>query len=67
MNSFLENQMTGNIIIKDPTSCPHCFVTAMGFDEIVKDFGLRNMDDGTIRIQSWCRNCRKDSHKEAIA
>lgn len=64
MSPFLENQVIGNI--KDPISCPHCFVTAMGLDEIVKDFGLRNMVDGTIRVQSWCRNCRNDSHKEAI-
>ena len=26
----------------------------------IRDCGLRNMDDGTARAQSWCRDCRKE-------
>lgn len=47
--------------IKDSTSCPSCQKVAVGYDSIIADFGLRNMDDGITRVQSWCRNCRKAS------
>lgn len=56
-------QVMGKTIIKNPTSCPHCLRTADGYDSIIKDFGLRNMDDGTTRVQSWCRDCRKESRR----
>ena len=26
--------------------------------ELQKDFGYRNMDDGTVRSQAQCRTCR---------
>jgi len=55
------------VIIKDPTSCPHCLKTAVGYDSIIQDFGLRNMDDGTTIVQSWCRDCRKESCRGAVA
>jgi len=45
-------------IIKDPTACPNCQKTAMGYDSIVQNFGLRSMSDGIIRVQSWCKECR---------
>ena len=54
-------------IIEDPTSCPHCPATTAGYDSIIRDFGLRTMGDGTTRVQSWCRNCRKESCKGAVA
>jgi hypothetical protein len=44
--------------------CPHCFKTAMGIDNTIKFFGLRNMVDGVTRVQSWCKDCRNDSPKE---
>jgi len=38
--------------------CPKCFKTATSADEIKLLFGFRNIG-GTIRAQSWCRECRK--------
>lgn len=40
----------------EPTRiCPNC-----GEEKPISDFGYRNMGDksGTIRNQSWCKNCR---------
>lgn len=45
-------------IINDPTSCPHCGKSAEGRAAIETEFGLRNMGDDTIRVQSWCKECR---------
>ena len=44
---------------KDSTSCPNCSKVAGSHNEIICDFGLRNMGNGTIRVQSWCKECRK--------
>lgn len=38
--------------------CPNCGKTAYGEDEIQELFGYRNMGDGHIIPQSWCRECR---------
>lgn len=57
------SQFTGNFVIQDPTDCPNCGLTASGLDEIVSKFGLRNMKDKTVRVQSWCRNCRDYSRR----
>lgn len=38
--------------------CPNCGKTAYGEDEIEELFGYRNMGDGKIIPQSWCRECR---------
>ena len=54
----------GNISMMDSTLCPHCSKTATGIDSIIKDFGLRNMDDGVTRVQSWCKDCRNESREE---
>lgn len=48
----------GKFVIKDPTFCPNCNLEASGYSEIVEKFGLRDMGDGTIRVQSWCKDCR---------
>lgn len=38
----------------EPTRvCPNC-----GIEKPISEFGYRNMGDGTIRNQSWCKNCR---------
>lgn len=38
----------------EPTrSCPNC-----GEEKPLSAFGYRNMGDGTIRNQSWCKACR---------
>lgn len=38
--------------------CPCCGKTARGKDEIITEFGYRNMGDGRNIPQSYCRNCR---------
>jgi len=53
----------GVFVIEDPTSCPNCGLFASNIDNILKNFGLRNMGDGTVRVQSWCRNCRNYSRR----
>lgn len=53
--------------IKETASCPNCQKVAVGYDSLIADFGLRNMGDGVIRVQSWCRNCRKASAGVVVA
>lgn len=36
--------------------CPNCGKHG----QVAKTFGVRNMGNGVIRPQSWCRDCRKD-------
>jgi len=62
-SNFDLSQFTGDFVIQDPTNCPNCGLTALGFDKIMSKFGLRNMCDGTVRVQSWCRNCRDYSRR----
>ncbi|MGI0101701.1 MAG: hypothetical protein ACREA7_03790 [Nitrosotalea sp.] len=49
--------------VKDPATCPHCGISSSGLVSIQSIFGMRNMDNGTLRVQSWCRECRKFSAK----
>jgi len=42
----------------DYATCPRCGKTARGKREVDHIFGLRNMGNGTIRVQSWCKDCR---------
>lgn len=38
----------------EPTRiCPNC-----GKEKPLSEFGYRNMGDGNIRNQSWCKRCR---------
>ena len=38
----------------EPTRvCPHC-----GKEKPLSAFGFRDMGEGNIRNQSWCKNCR---------
>jgi len=57
------SQFTGIFVIEDPTSCPNCGFDAGGLKDILNNFGLRNMGDRTVRVQSWCRNCRNYSRR----
>lgn len=57
------SQFTGTFTINDPTCCPNCSLSANGLNEILINFGLRNMSDGSVRVQSWCRNCRNISRR----
>ena len=41
-----------------PATCPHCENVAWTLDEVVAVFGLRKMNDDSIRNQSWCKDCR---------
>lgn len=36
--------------------CPNCKV-----EKPMSEFGFRDMGDGTIRNQSWCKECRSKS------
>lgn len=33
--------------------CPHC-----GHEKPLSEFGFRRMENGEIRNQSWCKECR---------
>ena len=38
----------------EPTRiCPHC-----GKEKPLSEFGYRRMEDGEVRNQSWCKDCR---------
>jgi hypothetical protein len=60
---FNMSQFTGMFVIQDPTSCPSCGLDAKGLQDILINFGLRNMRNETVRVQSWCRNCRNYSRR----
>jgi len=57
------SQFSGIFVIQNPTSCPNCNLSSEGLDEIFSNFGLRNMADKTVRVQSWCRHCRNHSRR----
>lgn len=40
--------------------CPRCAQSVTGLAEIQEKFGFRRMGSGKQRIQSWCRECRKE-------
>lgn len=42
----------------EEANCPCCKKTAKGIDEIEDLFGFRNMGDGRVIPQSYCRACR---------
>jgi hypothetical protein len=44
--------------------CPHCGKSASGQKEIEEKFGYRNMGDGRLIPQSWCRDCRIEERRE---
>ena len=49
----------GNFRIILPWICPNCKKSsASTISELIKNFGLRIMGNGTTRNQSWCRECR---------
>ena len=56
---FNRNNFRGKFMIRDPTNCPNCKLVSRGIVSIYVDFGLRNMKDGIVREQSWCRKCRE--------
>lgn len=60
---FDMSQFPGVFVIQDPTSCPNCGLSATGLRDILINFGLRNMRDTTVRVQSWCKNCRSYSRR----
>ena len=57
------SQFSGMFVVQDPTSCPNCKLGVEGLHDILTHFGLRNMNDGTVRVQSWCRTCRNYSRR----
>tara|TARA_B110000438_G_scaffold227442_1_gene221872 strand:- start:175 stop:360 length:186 start_codon:yes stop_codon:yes gene_type:complete len=51
----------------DTAYCPHCTQIAEGADSIIRNFGLRRMGNGALRVQSWCKSCRNSTGDESIA
>lgn len=51
-------EQNSNYKIIIPGICPHCGLTVDALNDVITKFGLRRMQDGTIRNQSWCRKCR---------
>ncbi len=48
-----------------PHICPKCKIEiAIDYQELEKKFGFRNIDQASMRNQSWCRECRKKSTKK---
>lgn len=53
--------MSNNTIVQadgyngqEPTrTCPKC-----GLEKSLSEFGWRDMGNGTVRNQSWCKDCR---------
>ena len=42
-----------------PWTCPNCKKSSASIiSELIQNFGLRTMGNGTVRNQSWCRECR---------
>lgn len=39
--------------------CPRCDRRAYSEKAVKNEFGYRTMGDGIVRVQSWCRQCRK--------
>ena len=46
-------QTSGYNGIEPTRICPNC-----GKEKPISEFGYRNMGDGNIRNQSWCKSCR---------
>lgn len=40
------------------TACPNCGKKADDYDDVEREFGYRDMGDGRVRVQSWCKECR---------
>ena len=51
-------EQNSNYKIILPGICPHCGLTVDSLNSVITKFGLRRMQDGIIRNQSWCRMCR---------
>lgn len=45
-------------LLKRETECPHCGIKG----QVARDFGVRVLG-GTVRPQSWCRECRKNPNR----
>jgi len=45
--------------------CPQCDRRAYSATAVEEQFGYRTMYDGTVRVQSWCRECRKTAPTKA--
>lgn len=58
------SKFPGILTIQDPTNCPNCQLEARGFQNIFTNFGLRNMGNWIVKVQSWCRNCRNYSRRK---
>ena len=57
------NNFNGIFLIRDFAFCPHCRISVNGIIPILQYFGLRNMENGIVKVQSWCIKCRSISGK----
>lgn len=57
VNKWIEGK-DHDVIENITATCPLCHKEAKGRDQINRLFGYRNMD-GFVRVQSWCRDCRR--------
>lgn len=44
-------------------TCPQCEAKAETEEQVEERFGYRTMEDGKVRVQSWCRSCRSQGEK----
>ena len=44
-------------------TCPQCDAKAETEEQVEERFGYRTMEDGKVRVQSWCRSCRSQGEK----
>lgn len=44
-------------------TCPQCEAKAETEEQVEELFGYRTMEDGKVRVQSWCRSCRSQGEK----
>lgn len=48
--------------------CPNCKRNgrdniAIGVKEVDREFGYKEIADGSIQVQSWCRECRAEHYR----
>ncbi len=53
----IENPHRHSSQLDNSAKCPHCGKIAENTEDIEKEFGFRH-SEGSVRSQSWCRDCR---------
>ena len=58
LRNVIQKHATLEVSTNEFAKCPNCGKKAKGHEDIEKYFGYRNIT-GTMKPQSWCRDCRK--------